>query len=69
VRVAREEVRVYPLMDTAYVRHPAIDDLRRRLGADGLDSEVRRVGYEFQRGATEVLVVDPGVDSRGRRVS
>ena len=69
VRVAREEVRVYPLMDTAYVRHPAIDDLRRRLDADGIDSEVRRVGYEFQRGATEVLVVDPGVDSRGRRVS
>ena len=55
--MAREEVRVYPLMDTAYVRHPAIDDLRRRLGADGIDSEVRRVGYEFQRGATEVLVV------------
>jgi len=62
-------VRLYPLMDTAYVRHPAIDDLRRRLDADGIDSEVRRVGYEFQRGATEVLVVDPGVDSRGRRVS
>jgi hypothetical protein len=64
VRVAREEVRVYPLMDTAYVRHAAIDDLRRRLAAGGADSEVRRVGYEFQRGATEVLVIEPSPGGR-----
>jgi hypothetical protein len=57
LRVTREEVRVFPLIDTAYVRYPGIDDLRRRLAADGADSEVRRVGYEFQRGGNEVLVV------------
>lgn len=56
LRVAGE-VRVYPLMDTSYVRYPAIDALRRRLADDGFDSEVRRVDYEFQRGADEVLVL------------
>jgi hypothetical protein len=59
LRVAREEVRVYPLIDTAYVRHPAIDALRRRLGADGVESEVRTVDYAFQSGASEVLVLAP----------
>ncbi len=57
LRVAREEVRVYPLMDTAYQRYPALDALRRALAEDGAESEVRTVDYEFQRGATEVLVI------------
>ena len=61
LRVAREEVRVFPHIDTAYVRYPALDGLRRRLAADGVDSEVRRVDYEFQRGGDEVLVLRPGV--------
>jgi hypothetical protein len=56
LRVAGQ-VRVYPLIDTAYQRHPGIDDLRRILAADGVDSEVRRVDYAFQRGADEVLVL------------
>jgi hypothetical protein len=56
LRVGRE-VRVFPLIDTAYARHPAIDDLRRALARDGADSEVRRVDYEFQRGGNEVLVL------------
>lgn len=58
-RVAREEVRVFPLIDTAYVRYPTLDELRRRLAADGLESEVRRVDYEFQRGGNEVLILRP----------
>jgi hypothetical protein len=57
LRVAREEVRVFPLIDTAYVRYPGLDDLRRRLAATGVDSEVRRVDYEFQRGGDETLVL------------
>ncbi len=61
LRVAREEVRVYPLIDTAYVRHPGIDELRRRLARDGVESEVRPVDYEFQRGGNEVLILWPGV--------
>lgn len=57
VRVAGEEVRLYPLIDTAYARYPGIGDLRRALEAEGVDSEVRRVEYGFQRGADEVLIL------------
>lgn len=57
LRVAREEVRLYPLIDTAYVRHPRVDALRRLLEAEGVQTEVRRVDYAFQRGATEVLIL------------
>ena len=56
LRVAGE-VRVYPLVDTAYVRYPGIDDLRSTLERDGVASEVRRVDYAFQAGADEVLVL------------
>jgi hypothetical protein len=63
LRVAREEVRVFPLIDTAYVRYPGLDDLRRRLAASGVDSEVRRVDYEFQRGGNEMLVLAPSAHS------
>jgi hypothetical protein len=59
VRVAREEVRLFPLIDTSYVRHPAVDDLRRRLAAGGVDSEVRGIDYELQRGGNEVLILRP----------
>ena len=59
LRVAREEVRLYPLIDTAYVRHPRIDALRRLVEAEGVATEVRRVDYGFQRGATEVLILRP----------
>ena len=59
LRVARDEVRVFPLIDTAYVRYPALDALRRRLEADGVSSEVRPVDYALQRGGDEVLVLRP----------
>jgi hypothetical protein len=59
VRVAREEVRVFPLIDTSYVPYHALDDLRRRLGAEGVDSEVRKLDYELQRGGDEVLILTP----------
>jgi hypothetical protein len=59
VRVAREEVRVFPLIDTTYVRYAGLDRLRRALEADGVGSEVRRVQYELQRGGNEVLVLRP----------
>lgn len=59
LRVARDEVRLYPLIDTAYVRHPRIDHLRRLVEAEGVATEVRSVDYGFQRGATEVLILRP----------
>jgi hypothetical protein len=56
LRVARE-IRVFPLIDTAYVRYPGLDDLLARLAPDGVEGEVRRVDYEFQRGGNEVLIL------------
>jgi len=69
VRVAGEEVRLYPLIDTAYQRYGAIDDLRHALLADGADSEIRPVGYRFQRGADEVLVLAPPPDRASARIT
>jgi hypothetical protein len=56
LRVAGE-VRVYPLIDTAYRRYEGLDALRRELAREGAESEVRRVDYELQRGGDEMLVV------------
>lgn len=58
-RVASDEVRVFPLASldrerSAYVR-PVVDNLREA----GLSVDVRRVPYEFQPGATEMLVIRP----------
>ncbi len=64
LRVAGE-VRVYPLIDTAYVRYPGIDDLRAALSAAGVRSEIRTVDYAFQAGADEVLVLWGPHDARG----
>jgi hypothetical protein len=57
LRVAREEVRVFPLVDTTLAPSPHLDRLREVLAADGVGSEVRRVPYEWQRGANEMLVL------------
>ena len=56
VRVSAGEARVFPLLDTALSPHPRMDDLRAALLADGIGSEIRRVPYEFQRGADRMLV-------------
>lgn len=55
-RVA-EQVRAYPLVDYGAHRYAEIDELRARLETHGLTSEVRRVPYEFQRSANEMLVL------------
>ena len=60
VRVAREEVRIYPLIDTAYRRYEGLDELLGALSTEGVRSELRRTRYAFQRGADEVLILRPG---------
>jgi SAM-dependent methyltransferase len=55
-RVSRGEVRVFPLLDYDGARQTWITD--QRLG------EVRRVAYEFQRGAVEMLVLSSSATSR-----
>ncbi|MCU0307648.1 MAG: hypothetical protein MUE51_07745 [Thermoleophilia bacterium] len=60
LRVARDEVRLFPLVDTTLVRHPGLEDMRAALAAEGVRSEVVPVGYEFQRGADEYLRLTRG---------
>ena len=56
-RVAREEVRVFPLASLDATRSEYVDPVAERLRADGHAVETREVPYEFQPGATEMLVV------------
>jgi len=47
-RVAREEVRVFPLASLDATRSAYVDPVVERLRADGLAIDVREVPYEFQ---------------------
>lgn len=63
VRVTRGQVRVFPLLEHSGRTDPQLlDYLRVQLTERGIDSEVRPVGYEFQRGASAMLVL-PDVDA------
>jgi hypothetical protein len=57
VRVSRHEVRVYPVAGTDSKPYPRLVGLRRELGASGVNSELRRVPFEFQRGSNEMLAL------------
>jgi hypothetical protein len=58
-RVARREVRVYPLVVQGTGDPvPFLDGLRADLHAAGLPSTLQPVPYRFQRGADRMLVVD-----------
>ena len=56
VRVSAGEARVFPLLDTELSPYPRMDELRAELAEHGIASEIRRVPYEFQRGADRMLV-------------
>lgn len=58
-RVAREEVRVFPLVSLDQTRSAYLAPARERLRADGVETEIRTVPYEFVPGSTEMLVVTP----------
>ncbi|WP_166348374.1 hypothetical protein [Phytoactinopolyspora limicola] len=61
VRVARREVRVFPLVGQGTGDDvPFLAALMSRLGVDGYTTDVRTVPYVFQRGAAEMLVVGRG---------
>jgi len=57
-RVAREEVRVFPLESLERERSGYVVETTDALRADGHAVETREVPYEFQPGATEMLVVE-----------
>jgi hypothetical protein len=54
-RVARREVRVFPLLEQGGRPVPAL--LSGLLATLGIPHRIRRVGYEFQRGGNEMLVL------------
>ncbi|MVO89268.1 MULTISPECIES: class I SAM-dependent methyltransferase [Streptomyces] len=59
VRVARRAVRLFPVvLHTSDQRYPALDRLRAELAGLGVPSRLDRVGYAFQPGGDEVLVLD-----------
>ncbi len=59
VRVARREVRLFPvLLHTSDRRYEPLDRVRGRLEALGVPSRLERVAYAFQRGGDEVLILD-----------
>jgi hypothetical protein len=55
-RVAKE-VRVFPLMNLDGLPSPHVPAVLDRLGATGLDVFLEPVDFEFQRGATSMLVI------------
>jgi len=58
LRVTAGEVRVFPLASLDRTRSAYVERIVERLRADGYAVELREVPYEFQPGATEMLVVD-----------
>jgi len=55
-RVARREVRVFPLLEQGGRPVPAL--LSGLLATLGIPHRIQRVGYEFQRGGNEMLVLN-----------
>jgi hypothetical protein len=56
LRVAKE-VRIFPIMTLEGGKSPHFDGIYVRLKASGFQCELRRIDYEFQRGANEVFIV------------
>jgi hypothetical protein len=58
VRVARREVRIYPLVIQGPGEPvPFLNDLRRELTTSGHESSLRPVSYRFQRTADQLLAI------------
>jgi hypothetical protein len=68
VRVARREVRLFPLV-VQKSGQPVefLDELRARLDSAGCRSHVREVPYRFQRGGDRMLVVEAATAKAGIR--
>ena len=56
MRVA-DEARIFPLLDLDGEPSRHVEPVRNALRAEGLESEIRRVDYEFQKGGNEMLRV------------
>ncbi|GGF13609.1 hypothetical protein GCM10010954_10420 [Halobacillus andaensis] len=57
LRVTKEEVRIFPLVDLEGKRYKRMDDLVEHLSSQGYAVEEVNVSYEFQKNANSMLVV------------
>ncbi|KKO52680.1 SAM-dependent methyltransferase [Paenibacillus sp. DMB20] len=57
LRVASDEVRVFPLVDLTGTRYEHLDRLKSELEAEGFQTEERNVTYEFLRNANAMLCI------------
>lgn len=57
-RVARKEVRLFPLLEHTGRSDPQLlEHLRAQLAERGIDTDIRPVDYEFQRGGNQMLLL------------
>ena len=59
LRVAREEVRLYPLVSLTGERYPHLEALKADWAEAGVSHKIVPLDYEFLRGADEMLVLSP----------
>ncbi|SDW33388.1 methyltransferase domain-containing protein [Paenibacillus sp. PDC88] len=55
MRVAEEEIRIYPIIQLDGRRYPLLDEVLSYVDREGWTSELVNVSYEFQRGANQML--------------
>lgn len=56
-RVAREEVRIHPIVDNGNGRYPHLDELLELADELGFDSSIQDVDHEFFKGTNRTLVL------------
>ncbi len=56
-RVAREEVRIHPIVDNGSERYPHLDELLELADCMGFDSRIQDVDHEFFAGTNRTLVL------------
>ena len=56
LRVA-DEVRIFPLLTLDNQRSPYVENIMERLEKEGYKTEIIKTGYEFQKGANEMLKI------------
>ncbi|OUW16225.1 MAG: hypothetical protein CBD18_07340 [Opitutales bacterium TMED158] len=57
LRVARNEIRIHPIVDSSGQPYGRLDDLRSELRREGFDSEIIDVPHEFFRGISRTLAI------------
>ncbi|AOZ94075.1 SAM-dependent methyltransferase [Paenibacillus crassostreae] len=60
LRVSKEELRIFPLVDVEGKRYVHLDEIKKYLQGKGYTTEEVEVPYEFQRNANSMLIVKKG---------